>query len=70
MTEKQLVVIVNRKAGTARKLGRIRLLEALQIVNRPIQLLWLYPSELSSSIQKLIDDGIEALCAFRSYSQK
>lgn len=61
MTEKQRVVIVNRKAGTARKLGRARLLEALQVVNRPIQLLWLHPSEISSSIQKLIDDSADEI---------
>lgn len=61
MTEERLVVIVNRKAGTARKLGRAGLLKALEVVNKPIQLLWLHPSELSTCIQKLINDGTEKL---------
>lgn len=61
MTEKRLIVIVNRKAGTARRLGRVRLLETLQVVNRPVQLLWLHPSELSSAIQKLVNDGVDEI---------
>ncbi|PTN11995.1 diacylglycerol/lipid kinase family protein [Nitrosomonas aestuarii] len=61
MSNERLVIIVNRKAGTARRLGRTGLLKALQIVNRPIQLMWLHPSELSTWIQKLINDGTDKL---------
>ncbi|SEQ86400.1 Diacylglycerol kinase family enzyme [Nitrosomonas sp. Nm51] len=57
MTAEQLVILVNRKAGTARKMGHTHLLESLKVVNRPIQLQWLHPSELSLCIQKLVNDG-------------
>lgn len=57
----QLAIIVNREAGTARKLGHTRLLETLKAVNRSIQLLWRHPSELSNCIQELVNSGVKEI---------
>ncbi|MCB1950197.1 diacylglycerol kinase family protein [Nitrosomonas sp.] len=57
MTEGPLDILVNCKAGTARKMGYARLLESLKAIDRPTKLKWLHPSELSLCVQKLVNDG-------------
>lgn len=57
MSNNRLDVIVNREAGTARKLGHGRLLDLLQGVNRPVRLKWCHPSELTTYIQALVRAG-------------
>ncbi|SEM97503.1 Diacylglycerol kinase family enzyme [Nitrosomonas marina] len=57
MTAEPLLILVNRKAGTAKKMGHTRLLETLERVNRSVQLHWLDPADLSAYIQQLVDDG-------------